>query len=44
MEARDNCETATRLEQFREKITEARRQAGRQQQELARALGRLLMS
>ena len=39
MEPRDNRETATGLEQFREKISEARRQAGRQQQELARALG-----
>ncbi|MFL5586861.1 MAG: ATP-binding protein [Ktedonobacteraceae bacterium] len=39
MEARGNRETTTGLEQFREKITEARRQAGRQQQELARALG-----
>jgi ribosome-binding protein aMBF1 (putative translation factor) len=39
MEARDTRETAAGLGQFREKITEARRQAGRQQQELARALG-----
>jgi predicted ATPase len=39
LEARDNREKAPRLGQFREKITDARRQAGRQQQELARALG-----
>ena len=39
MEPRDNRKTATGLGQFREKITDARRQAGRQQQELARALG-----
>jgi predicted ATPase len=39
MEAPDKRETATGPGLFREKITDARRRAGRQQQELARALG-----